>query len=369
MIDFISDSLFNAGIFCLLFAAFVFITDRLIASRGYKGGISDHFDAKHFYSIGMHTPDVPETKKGKGHAKIERPSVFKWMLSRKKNVWLKRAVTPQKPAARVDGKRIVVTFINHSTVLVQTEGLNIITDPIWAERASPFSFVGPRRYRAPGVAFDDLPHIDIVLLSHNHYDHLDIATLRDIQARFSPQIFVPLGVGSYLAKKKIPGAVELDWWQEKQLELGEKAGKHISVRSVPAQHFSARGLSDRNKSLWMGFVVSTPDGDIYFAGDTGYGPFVSYIADKYPKGFRLGLIPIGAFKPAWVMKEVHISPEEAYQVKKELSVKTAVAIHFGTFKLADDGQDEPVELLEEIKKKNNDSSFIALDHGGSIEIE
>ena len=368
MIIFILHVLIYFGIFAILFAALVVIGDRLLASQGYEGGLSDHFDTKHFYSIGLAKEDVHETKQGKGHAKIERPSVFKWLISRKKNVWVKRPVTKTKPADRVEGAKIVATFVNHATVLIQTEGLNIITDPIWAERASPFSFIGPTRYREPGIAFDDLPRIDIVLLSHNHYDHLDLVALRSLQKRFSPQIFVPLGVAAYLKRKGIDGAIELDWWGTHTVQTVSGQTHPISIASVPAQHFSARALSDRNKTLWSGYVIRTQDGDIYFAGDTGYGKFVQRIAEKYPNGFRFGLLPIGAFKPAWVMKEVHVSPEEAYQMKQELSVKTAVAIHFGTFKLADDGQDEPVQILEEITKKNNDTSFVALDHGSSIEV-
>lgn len=350
--------------FIIAVAIFGFVANIFLASRGYKGAVSDHFDGTHFYSIGMSEEDI---QKGE-HKKTTRPGILKWALMRDKNKWVKRFVPTGVPAARVEGSKIVATFINHSTVLLQTEGLNIITDPIWAERASPFSFIGPKRYQNPGVLFSDLPHIDIILLSHNHYDHMDIATLKHIQSKFSPQIFVPLGVADYLARKGVTGAVELDWWDEKTFVIPSVASSTISIASVPSQHFAARAISDRNKSLWMGYVIRTPHGDIYFAGDTGYGAFTEKIAQKYPAGFRFGLIPIGAFKPTWAMSEVHISPEQAFKIKEELSVRMALGIHFGTFRLADDMQDEPTDILRNLRQKKEDDSFIALENGQSIEV-
>ncbi|CAN5746711.1 MBL fold metallo-hydrolase [soil metagenome] len=336
-------------------AVFVVITDRSLRSKGYAGPVSDHFDGTKFFNI----KDGVSQQRSVGLF-----SVLKWMLSREKNMWKIRTVEQTKPMARVEDKELVATFINHATVLLQTEGLNIITDPVYSERASPFSFAGPRRFAAPGVAFDDLPPIDIILLSHNHYDHLDLATMKRLVARDHPLVIVSLGNAAFLSRHGIKDAVELDWWQSHEIN-GD-----ISVTAVPAQHFSSRALSDRNKTLWCGFVVSTPNGDIYFSGDTGYGPFVQQLADHFPHGFRLGLLPIGAYRPEWFMKEVHVSPDEAFTMHDQLKIKDVMAIHFGTFKLADDTQDEPATRLRELTQNADGSRrFLALKNGERMRVE
>lgn len=342
------------SLFILLIALLIAIADRLLRAEGYRGPVSDHFDGATFRNI----KDQPVRKRSHGFG-----SALRWSLSRKKNAWETRAVRQAKPEDRVPGAGLVATFINHATVLIQTEGFNIITDPVYAERASPFSFLGPRRFASPGVAFDDLPKIDLVLISHNHYDHLDIATLKRLVARDNPRILVPLGNAVFLAKRGIRSGVELDWWQS------DSAADNISVVCVPAQHFSARALSDRNKTLWCGYVIRTPHGDLYFAGDTGFGPFVDRIAEQFSKGFRFGLLPIGAFRPEWFMKEVHVSPDEAFAMQERLAIQDVLAIHFGTFKLADDTQDEPAERVRELARTIPASRrFLALVNGGSMEV-
>ena len=340
------------GIFVLLVAV-AFVADLALRSKGYRGPVSTHFDGTKFLNMKVGVPTAP--KQGFG-------AVMRWMLSRPKNVWEDRAVEPAVPAARVEGSELVATLVNHATVLIQTQGINILTDPIYSKRASPFTFAGPRRFTAPGIAFDDLPKIDAVLISHNHYDHLDLATLTRLMKRDAPRIFAPLGNEAFLASHGIQ-ATELDWWQAEQLS------DVISLTCVPAQHFSARALSDRNKTLWSGYAITTPAGSVYFAGDTGYGPFVEQIAERFPQGFRLGLLPIGAFRPEWFMREVHISPEEAFRIQQQLNIQDVLAIHFGTFKLADDGQDEPAQHVYALAAKLPASRrFVALPNGSSVRV-
>jgi len=230
--------------------------------------------------------------------------------------------------------------VNHSTVLVQMDGFNVLTDPIWSERCSPFSWAGPRRARPPGVRWEDLPPIDAVLISHNHYDHLDVATLQRLARDHRPRIYATLGNGALLRSRGIPVTAELDWWQSADL------GPGLSLTSVPAQHFSNRSITDRNRALWTGFVIQGGAGAVYFAGDTALGPHFEQIRNRLGP-VRLALLPIGAFRPEWFMSPVHLSPSEALRAHHLVGAATSVAIHFGTFQLGDDGIDEPVQLLQQ----------------------
>lgn len=327
--------------------------DRFLRARGYRGPVSDHFDGKTFRNIGV-------------NGRAERgslPRVLHWMVTRPRSDWTWREnARVARPMQRVMGEKLVVTFVNHATVLIQTEGVNILTDPIWAKRTSPVSWIGPKRYRKPGIPLDQLPPIDLILLSHNHYDHMDLWTLREILKRHTPRIVTGLGNAEYLSRHGISGAVDLDWWQS--LELTERLG----VRCVPAQHFSSRAISDRDRTLWCGFVIETPHGDIYFAGDSGYGPFIEGLQERYD-GFRLALLPIGAYVPWFIMAHVHMSPEEAYLLSGELRVKTMIPIHYGTFRLADDKQDQPVEELMQAKRRSpNGVSVVVLENGESATV-
>jgi L-ascorbate metabolism protein UlaG (beta-lactamase superfamily) len=244
------------------------------------------------------------------------------------------------PPERIGGGAMRVTFVGHATLLVQTAALNILTDPIWSERSSPVGFVGPKRVRPPGVRFEELPPIDLVLISHNHYDHLDVPTLKRLYQRDRPRIVVGLGNALLLGGEGIDNVTELDWWQRAEIT------REVGVVSVPAQHFSGRGLCDRDGTLWTGYVVTTPRGSIYFAGDTGYGPHFRQIRERLGAP-RLALLPIGAYLPRWFMQNIHISPDEAVQAHLELGAHHSVGMHFGTFPLADEGRDEAPERLAE----------------------
>ena len=248
-----------------------------------------------------------------------------------------RRVEPSFRAPRAPDHVLTVTWIGHAATLLQVGGRNLLTDPMFGERASPFAFVGPRRWVAPGVALEALPPIDAVLLSHNHYDHLDLGSARSLAGRFpdAPWV-VPVGLGATVRGAGVRVAHELDWWEV--AELGE-----MTVTATPARHFSARGLRDRNRSLWCGLAVAAGGRRVLFGGDTGYH------ADFTRIGHRLGpfdliLLPIGAYEPRWFMRPVHMNPEEAVRAFVDLGGGRGGimgAIHWGTFKLTDEPMDEP----------------------------
>jgi len=308
-----------------LAAVLAFGSGCLFAAPRYHGPVSDHFDGDRFHN------DVPRPRAG---------GLFRWLFERQPGPWAEPVDGPYgaKPVERVDRGRMRVTWVNHATVLLQMDGLNILTDPIWSERCSPISFIGPRRHHSPGIRFEDLPPIDVVVISHDHYDHMDLPTLKRLHAAFHPLVLVGLGNAKLLRRAGISGAVELDWWQSIGLPGGVRAV------SVPAQHFSNRSLSDPNVTLWTGFAFQGPSGTAFFAGDTGFGGHFAQIAARLGP-IRLAMLPIGAFRPEWVMSTVHMSPADAVRAHRALGAGTSVAIHFGTFPLGDDGETEPVERL------------------------
>jgi L-ascorbate metabolism protein UlaG (beta-lactamase superfamily) len=321
----------------------------------YSGPVSEHFDGEHFYNPG--SPPL------RGSA-----SLLQWLANREPGPWRKWTPAPPgpPPPPRISDGGIRVTFVGHSTVLLQMDGANILTDPIWSMRASPFSWIGPRRHRPPGLRLEDLPSIDVVLQSHDHYDHFDIPTLRRLTSRHRPRFVVPLGVRARLVAHKIPGgdeSTEIDWWQTVSIS------SEIRITAVPARHFSGRSFRDRNRTLWCGYIVEGPSGTVYFAGDSGYGTHFREIRDRFPN-IRLALFPIGAFRPQWFMGPVHISPQEAVRAHQELGAACSVAIHFGTFRLADDGEDEPAtELRRALEAAAIPASkFLTLDGGQGLEI-
>jgi L-ascorbate metabolism protein UlaG (beta-lactamase superfamily) len=300
-----------------------------------------------------------------GHvATAKFADLLKWQLSGSRQKWPRRIENKnyEPPPARVAGKDLNATWIGHSTVLIQTAGLNILTDPFFSERASPFQFAGPKRIRDPGVTIVDLPPIDLVLLSHNHYDHLDAAALAALKATHNPKLITTLNNGSYV--KNYP-CTELDWRQS--TEHGE-----VRITLMPALHWSKRRISDTNKALWGAFVIESAGGVIYFAADTGYGTGETFREVKSKFGApRLSFLPIGAYEPRWFMKPHHMNPDEAVQAHLDLGSAKSLAIHHGTVQLTDEAVDAPVLALEEAmaRHKIKKADFIVSEIGQSIKID
>jgi L-ascorbate metabolism protein UlaG (beta-lactamase superfamily) len=258
------------------------------------------------------------------------------------------------PARLVEGNKLLVTLVNHSTVLLQLRAAHILTDPIWSERASPLPCIGPRRRRSPGVRREDLPRIDIVLISHNHYDHMDLQTLRWLASRGDTVFIVPMGVSGLLRSEKIGPVYELDWGEAREVDT-------TTVHCVPAIHFARRGIFDRNKTLWCGYAISLQNGIIYFAGDTAFGVHFSEICQRFGSP-RLALLPIGAYEPRWFMSSVHMAPEDAVRGHEILGSGTSIAIHHGTFQLADDGIDA---ARQQLLASSPPDSFLLMENGQS----
>ena len=282
------------------------------------------------------------------------------MLLSRRTPWPKRIDQPlTKPPA--PGTNVALTFIGHSTFLIQTPAGKLITDPVYADRAGPWGLLGPRRVRLPAVAFGDLPRIDVVLLSHNHYDHCDLRALRALARRFDPVVVAPLGNARLIRKAAFTRIQELDWWQE------SAATSAISVTATPAHHFSARTPFDRNRALWGGFMVTVAGRRIYFAGDTAYVPIFRDIRERLGEP-HVSLLPIGAYEPRWFMRSVHMNPEEAVQAHVELGSWESIAMHFGTFQLTTEGIDEPHWALDRARKALGlpESSFRALRFGETV---
>jgi len=300
-----------------------------------------HFDGKRFFN-----PDAPQVR---AFADVLR---WKFTSRREPSPRFVADVRPSQPPPDVPSNELRVTLINHSTVLIQQAGTNILTDPIWSKRASPFTFLGPSRHRDAGVRWRDLPRIDIVLLSHNHYDHLDLATLRKLANRGQSQFVVPLGLTKLLSSRRIGPVHELDWGDSLPL-----AG--TTIHSVPAYHFSGRGLFDRNRTLWCGYIIEAAGRIIYFAGDTAFGDHFTTIRERFGSP-DLALLPIGAYEPRWFMASVHMSPADAVKAHEVLRARTSIAIHHGTFQLADDCIDAPRQRLAEFSR---DESLIVLANG------
>jgi L-ascorbate metabolism protein UlaG (beta-lactamase superfamily) len=302
-----------------------------------------HFDGRRFFN-----PDAPQ-KRG-------FLAALRWKLTSRPEPSPRFVadVVPSKPPPRVQGRELRVTMINHSTLLLQQGGLNLLTDPIWSERASPLTWIGPRRCRAPGVRWEDLPRIDVVLVSHNHYDHLDLRTLRRLADHGPCRFIVPSRVGRLLRSRNIGPVDELDWGQS--LPIGGGA-----VHSVPALHFSARAVFDRNRTLWCGYVIEAADGMVYFAGDTAFGSHFARIRERFGAP-RLALLPIGAYEPRWFMAPIHMAPEEAARAHQILGAGTSIAIHHGTFQLGDEAIDTPQRRLMACVPLD---SFVVLNNGQS----
>ncbi|MBB3316430.1 L-ascorbate metabolism protein UlaG (beta-lactamase superfamily) [Rhizobium sp. BK181] len=296
----------------------------------YQGPVSDHFDGTHFFN-----PD--------GIEPLGFRDLMRWQFGGGRDRWPKAVPSPFQPAKpdlHVAGENIRVTMVGHATMLIQVAGLNILTDPVWSDRASPFAFAGPKRVVAPGIAFDDLPPIDLVLVSHNHYDHLDVATLRRLHTKHRPHVVTPLG-NDTIIRRAVPTmqVTAMDWGERISLE-------RINIYAEPAHHWSARGTGDRRMALWAAFVLSTPAGKIYHVGDTGFHGGVNYRAAQQKHGaFRLAILPFGAYEPRWFMKGQHQNPDEAVMGMKLANAAYVAGHHFATFQLTDESVDAPVKAL------------------------
>jgi len=257
-----------------------------------------------------------------------------------------------------DPDQIQITWIGHSTFLIQMDGVHVLTDPIFSDRSSPFPVGGIRRLAPPGLALGDLPPIQVVLISHNHYDHLDKATIEALGN--GPAYFVPLGLARWLKKRKITHVVELDWWQD-------SASAGLKFYSVPAQHFSGRTPFDRNRTLWSGWIIEGKREKVFFAGDTGYSPVFKEIGQRFGP-IRVSLIPIGAYRPRWFMKPVHVDPLEAVRIHQDTNSRQSIASHWGTFKLSDEPVGEPPLYLEKALEEAgfDEKQFIVMKFGETL---
>ncbi|UIJ71356.1 MBL fold metallo-hydrolase [Aurantimonas sp. HBX-1] len=292
--------------------------------------VSDHFDGERFHN--------PDNAPAKGLRDLLR-----WQWSGERTEWPEGYPSPfplDRPPSRVDaGLRVVL--VGHSSFLIQGGGLNILVDPVWSERASPLAFAGPRRRNVPGIAFDDLPAIDVVLVSHNHYDHLDRATLLRVFERDAPLFVTPLGNDRVIrGRERGMRIVTADWGD------GVELGQGASVRLEPARHWSTRGPGSRNRALWCAFTLRLAGRTVYYAGDTGFGDGAQFRqAAANAEAIDLALLPIGAYAPRWFMQDQHINPAEAVLAFEILGAKHALGCHWGTFQLTDEAVDAPAREL------------------------
>ena len=334
----------------------------------YEGPRSGHFDGERFFN-----PDDAPTPTRRG-----RRSFFsRWAGSAERARWPEHVpVTPTVPPRSVEDDAMRVTWIGHSTVLVQTQGINILTDPIWSDIASPVTFAGPRRVRAPGVRFEDLPRIDLVLVSHNHYDHMDLPTLRRLWERDRPLIVTSLGNDTILRNAGIESRAE-DWGGSVPVSmpcgppgapvLCAPQGEVIVER---VHHWGSRWFTDRNRALWSGFTVRLPGGNIFFAGDTGWGDG-SWVREAARHGpFRLAIIPIGAYQPRDVMRGSHVNPEEAMAIFEGLNPARALGVHWGTFQLTFEPIDQPWQRIAALGRARGLAAerFVAVQAGQGFSV-
>ena len=324
-------------------------------TNGGQGAIplSDHFDGNRFFNPGVRTD--------KGWRDL-----WRWRRSREPVPWPSLLSIPSSPPPphSIDADDIAITHIGHATLLIQTAGYNIITDPVFSERASPFSWTGPRRVRPPGVSLDALPRIDVVMLSHNHYDHLDMRTLIHLHQRWKPVMVTGLGNGRYLVRAKIRPIIELDWWESHEI------APELRVTYVPAQHWSHRWPMDRQKALWGGHVVHAPAGSVYFAGDTGYPGDFKGIRERLGSP-DIALLPIGAYEPRWFMGAQHMNPDDAVRAHLDLGARLSVAMHWGVFHMTDEAIDAPLVALDTARRAHSVSvdEFRVLDFGERLHLD
>jgi len=307
---------------------------RATTARYYEGPASDHFDGVRFFDANGKEP----------RSVIE---LMRWRLTRVRSDWPDRWPSPyaDRPPPRVEDRSWRISYIGHASLLIQTAGLNLLIDPVWSERISPLRFVGPKRVNDPGVAFEALPPIDAVLVSHCHYDHLDLPTLSRLAAAHRPRVITPLGNDTIMRGHDPAIAAEAYDWGDHVTLPGAAA-----VTLVPIQHWSARGLTDRNKALWAAFVIEAPAGRIFHVSDSGYGDGHYFRSARDRHGpFRLAILPIGAYEPRWFMRDQHMNPAEAVQAFRDSGAGLALAHHHGTFPLSDEPIEAPPLALAEAR--------------------
>jgi L-ascorbate metabolism protein UlaG (beta-lactamase superfamily) len=306
------------------------IKTEIMPPRYYAGPVSDHFDGVRFFDPHR----VPARS---------RRDLLRWFADRRwratKAKWPVWAPSPyaDHPPARVEGSTLRISYVGHASFLIQTAGLNILLDPVWSKRASPSRFIGPKRVNDPGIAFADLPPVDVVLVSHGHYDHLDVRTLSRIAAAHRARVITPLGNDVIMRSFDSAIAAEgYDWGDRVDVSSG------VAITLIAARHWSARNLSDRNMALWASFVIETPGGRIYFVADSGYGEGQYFRSARERYGpFKLAILPIGAYEPRWFMGDHHMNPAEAVRALIDCGAEIALAHHHGTFQLTDEPIDAP----------------------------
>ncbi|NTF33284.1 MBL fold metallo-hydrolase [Rhizobium skierniewicense] len=302
------------------------------ASAYYSGPTSDHFDGTRFFNPGGEAPN--------GFLDL-----MKWRFDGQKATWPETYPSPfpfVKPAERVDGTDLRVTFIGHASFLIQTAGMNILVDPVWSERTSPVSFAGPKRVNPPGIRFNDLPPIDLVLITHNHYDHLDMETLQQLHIHHKPHFITPLGNDVIIRTRVEAAKISVGDWGDVL-----NVAPDVKIHFEPCHHWSARGVNDRRMALWSAFVIETLGGKIYHIGDTGFHSGLNYHAAAKKHGsFRLANLPFGAYEPRWFMKGHHQNPTEAVEGMKICNAAYACGHHWGTVQLTDEAIDAPIIALK-----------------------
>jgi len=311
---------------------------------------SDHFDGKRFFNLfGV-------------EAEKSFSDLIKWNVTETRASWPEKVENQFQPdfelianPSRKVGD-VTVTLVNHVTFLIQVAGKNLITDPVFSERASPLSFLGPKRVHPPGLTIAQLPTIDFVLVSHNHYDHMDVESLKEIEKRFHPLFILPLANQQFLPFVPKERIVELDWWQS------HTVSEAMKITLSPAQHWSARTPFDKRESLWGAFVIEAQERRIYFAGDTGYGPHFNLTRERLGE-MHLSFLPIGAYEPRWFMKESHMNPEDAVLAHQDLKSQLSIGMHFGTFQLTNEAIDQPLIDLKTALEKHQAKNFITIGVG------
>ena len=327
------------------YLVFLFLTVQMGFTQEYP--LSDHYDGDRFFNP-------------RNHVLKSFWEVVKWKMTTERIEWPSHVENKNYPLPLMTKEKAILTFINHSTFLVQLPGLNILTDPVYSMRTSPVSFAGPKRVREPGQKLEALPALDVVIISHNHYDHLDLATLKEISDLHGPLFLVPLGDKKLLEEAGVKNVQELDWWDE--VAVGE-----YKIVFAPAQHWSARGLFDKCKSLWGSYMIKGKS-QIYFAGDTGYEEHFKVIKARLGAP-DVALLPIGAWSPRWFMKYFHMDPADALLAHKDLEARTSIGMHFGTFQLTDEGYYDSQEMMKELSEKENlQQQFLVLDQGESYSL-